>query len=641
MAKFCKLCGAELREASAPPQKKKGKWWLIAIAAVLAVMVSGAVFWKPLLLKFAPDLYVAIVTGNTFRALEKRGGLGQVIQTAGDCMEDGTVDISATVSNRYIRNDYTIRAAIASEAKKKKWELNFQYNETKDDKNLDLGLYIDDDFLAVNSAQVNDGQYYGLTYDSFAEDLMHSGLSEKLTDEQIRLYDDMIQYYDDMISASNCCNHVLEPYAEIIREYTESIPVDVSTGSIELNGQETLCDTISYELNQDDLLDMMSSLVDKMEDDEDLRNMILGYSVTEEQKTEAEEKWSDLIHAFRAALNGDTLSFRVNKASGKMIFYAYKNRLVAMKMDVDFIDMLYEETSKAVMTLSFGFDPSQDDIRLEYRQAGAEEDRNILLVSGMRQEGSVYTHTLSIDTSINEKESNVKFQAVWDQQEGKVILTRNADDKKNSFEFGLKEIENGYEVSLTDLDTAYPVEIDLCVSFQKGTSIQTPKFVNLDQMNMEVFEDIYIDLNSSGLSIPIIGDKTSRFVCLSTGLWQGQADELESKARCLSYQYNKDVVLVYVFDSQIAPLDDYARKFYTENGYGYGDQNDGVIFVFNQYNRRCTFVPFGSCAETFTANEVVDIISACQRKASDGEDEYEVFSTCLEMVSTLYSQFYS
>lgn len=179
-------------EASPAKQKKNKKWlrWAIPVASVLVLAIAAALLWKPLLLKFAPETYLNMASKRTFAALAERGegSPAALIGTAQEILEKGTVDISVDTNDPEI-GEIDIDLSMASDQAAKQYAVNGEMQILGQD--IDMGLYVDEDVFALKVNPFTNGNYYGLTYDSFDSDIRASAFSSVLEENVITQISDI------------------------------------------------------------------------------------------------------------------------------------------------------------------------------------------------------------------------------------------------------------------------------------------------------------------------------------------------------------------------------------------------------------------------------------------------------------------
>lgn len=540
MAKFCTNCGAELpedaltcsfcgtslnspepaqtneetpviqdREQPEPPRKKKGKWWLIPVAAVLAIVIAGAFLWKPLLLKFSPQTYLGMASAKTAKAMAKRseGSPLSLLNMGSDC---GTMDVVLDYKDEF-SGESTVKMSIASDLKAKKWAVNADLSAAGQD--MDLDVYVDSDFLALRSNLIPEEDYYGLTYDTFADDLRKSAFGEMLTDSQIEQFDEIVQLFDDSIDRYSNYEELLEPYIQLIEDYVKNLKAITGSEKLELGDKQYKCDTIAYTLEQDELVDLLDEMIDKLEDDEDLKDMFLS-PISSIYGEDLDASWSDMVDELRDILNAMD---EETDAEGVLVYYIHSTRIVAADFDIELSEHGGDGQINVDTMLTFGKDPSKDDMILDLEVEVDEETVEFRCVSSVENKDGIYKNTLSVTGGADDdSELDIKLITKWNRENGKLSfdLASEIDGEEFNTDFSIKvlEITDGLQIAVDDL---YALITDIDESFSDGNdqfdcsftidikdncSIETPEYINLDQIDEDVISDLIGNIGLGGVS---------------------------------------------------------------------------------------------------------------------------------------------
>lgn len=580
-----------------PRPKKKGKWWLAPIAAVLALVVAAAFLWKPLLLKFAPRTYLAMASGRTMSALGKRseGSPAALIGTASEYMNDGTMDIRAVINDEY-SGQVSIDASVAADQEAKKWAVNAGVSSMGQETNFDL--YMDADFLALRSSMLADGAYYGLTYDSFEEDLRASAFGEMLTEDDIALMTEMVDTLDKSIESPVDYEALMAPYIEKISEFSEGLTMTTGSAEIELDGKQEKCDTISVAFEKDELLDLMNDLLDMLEEDDDLRDTFKGYIAamgTGEQ--DVEDLWKEMVDELRDSL--DEIDESTN-AEGVLTYYIHGSKLAAIGCEIEFTEPGGDGEINVEMMLSFGTDAAESDIILDMTVEVDREEIEIRLVSSVEKNDSTYKEKLTINGNADGSQLKVQSTSDWNRSTGDLDfdVSTDVDGEKYEVEFSLKlqETESGIEIAIDDLyelilcfdetfdDYNDAFDCSISVAFSKGSDIKTPDYVNLDQIDSELINEV---LGSFGYSEdedwidedydPSEVGVTPKIIDNAGLLTSNEESNLEYLAQSIVSFYEMDVVILTVDNTNGADVTTYADNYFDYNDYGIGDDNSGVL----------------------------------------------------------------
>lgn len=148
----------------------KRKWLLLLIAFVLAAVALLAVFWDGIFIYLAPKSVLTAALHGAMEDLQTRYENSPISMLAGYISPDGqyTAQMKLVTEKEIlgpVRWDMTVQADT--------WNNRMSADGvvSTENKELDLRLYLDLDFVSVSSDDLLDGTDYGITYDTFPEDV--------------------------------------------------------------------------------------------------------------------------------------------------------------------------------------------------------------------------------------------------------------------------------------------------------------------------------------------------------------------------------------------------------------------------------------------------------------------------------------
>ena len=112
-------------------------------------------------------------------------------------------------------------------------------------------------------------------------------------------------------------------------------------------------------------------------------------------------------------------------------------------------------------------------------------------------------------------------------------------------------------------------------------------------------------------------------------LTDSQEEELLGKIENIADMYDFDVVIYTSEDGTIYSAMDEADDFFDYNGYGYGDNHDGIVFYVNMATRDYWLSTSGYGITVFTDYGLDVVEATCQPYLSDG-NYYEAFDSYLD-----------
>ena len=162
---------------------KKGIWAGIFLA-MLGIAAGLYFFWEEIVLIVAPKAVLTTSLTKLVDQLEERFE-GDPLWVLLDLVDpDGryTADVNFRTENELLGSvDYDLNVKTDFQAHR----LYASGTATMAQRELDLSLYLDKDKMAVSSDGLVDGQYYGITYESFREDIYSIPLLKWMVSDKV------------------------------------------------------------------------------------------------------------------------------------------------------------------------------------------------------------------------------------------------------------------------------------------------------------------------------------------------------------------------------------------------------------------------------------------------------------------------
>ena len=227
MAEICKLCGAEMPDEAAfcpqcggpkPPvqQKKKVKWWMIVVPVLLVIVLAAALLWKPVYMHLMPEAALAKAAVNTVEELKARneGSPFLVLAGAYDETQQNTVEMKLNYWDEYT-GDVTLGMTAQYDRLAKQSQLEMamaMYGQS-----FDIGMYVDDEVLAMNMSQLTGENYFGIVYETFSQDIRGNSLVfDALGEETVEVLEEYVDLIHSSMSQETAEFSPSERYGEIL-----------------------------------------------------------------------------------------------------------------------------------------------------------------------------------------------------------------------------------------------------------------------------------------------------------------------------------------------------------------------------------------------------------------------------------------
>ena len=414
---------------------KKFRVGVVVLTAVVLVLVLVAVFWDSILLYAAPKTVILKSLTSICTQLEARfenSPLQMVVRNL-DLGGENTAQIRADTSNKLlgdIHYDMTVQTNTAEH------QLLAQGTAGTKKHALDLALYLDENFLAVSSEELVQGNWYGITYETFAEDIrkipllpyvLRDGLIEKWEDSLRNIQGQMLRTYSLPDTGGMTQGELFEMLGWLLL-----LPGKISDDQILIDGETTMCKRIDYSASGEQVAEYLGQ----------------------------------------------------EDAQIDVSFYLYEMAVVRVKMS-------YAAGEEWVTgDLFLGVDPAAETLVLDLEQ----------VCDGQQTSWSASVWTRCEGTQYSEKWTFVKDGAEnqlvydWDTASGELGLTYN---REITASLTMQEREEGLWMQTEDMPQLLQI-IDpsrkplnspvICsMTVQKGSSISEPEYKNLDQWSLEDF----------------------------------------------------------------------------------------------------------------------------------------------------------
>lgn len=311
--------------------------------------------------------------------------------------------------------------------------------------NLDLAFYADPNFMAVSSQNLVSGQYYGITYDSFLQDIQSIPLLTWLIGDPIlNSWNEKVQNIQETMEAGYYVPYLPVLSADDLTKLTLffiTAPADVEKTTFSVNGEDLELHKISYSLNSPQITDLLCQILD-LEPDES-------------------------VHS-------------------EATFHVYKNKIVAAEI------MGANSSTSRIIRLEMGLDISQDPIVavLSTEKDQSRDEKKIRIETAAKS--PVFRERWEF-TSSNHNRLLINYE--WSPSSGDMWLQINEGEATPLNFTGTEEgirIESSNFVPL--FRYLYPEQekqlhntVSGTVTFSRGNAISVPQYKNLSEWSLDDF----------------------------------------------------------------------------------------------------------------------------------------------------------
>lgn len=418
----------------------KRKWWIIPVVLVLAAVLLLGIFWDAAAVHLAPKAVLTATLTNTFARLEHRFAgsplliLGRGLNADGkntiQLSLDTTDDLLGDMAYRMnIQTDGIAGAAFAEGTVTTKGNI------------LDLSLYMDGEFAAISSDSLLEGNYYGITYDTFSEDIRKNQLlAFMLGEKTIVEWEESVADLQVQMNRSYTMPEISQNDISMAMVGILALKAQVEQETLNLNGNELECFAVRF------------------------------HAEGSEIKAAAEHAQVELPFA----INEDS------KLTAS--FYIYEDLVVQARLTVT-----GPEGCELVLTL--GDEPEGDDLTLKAVIHHSNSTQSYEAVVHTTSDESIYSERLRLSKTENGEQESTEIYYDYTPASGEAKLRRDGRE----VELILTAAEEGFNLQTKDFEGLASIltgdEDDgnspATITVTKESDISVPKYKNFDQWSME------------------------------------------------------------------------------------------------------------------------------------------------------------
>lgn len=412
------------------------KWfiWVLLIVLMICVLTTAAFFWDTILLYTAPKAVLSAALTRLYSQLEVRfsGCPAAVLAKYFDPEGRYTAHIQADTGNVLlgdIRYDMTVQTDAASH------RLCAQGTAGTSDHDLALSMYLDDSFLAVSSEDLVQGDWYGITYDSFASDIRCIPL----------------------------LSHVLSE--SIIRKWDASLR------------------DIQAMMRKDYVIPEFSGLSDK-----EMQTLLAGILMLQGKVSADQIKTGDAWTECRRidyTVSAEQLPGILPQEGGRFSLSFYLHEKSVIRIDFEYLS----EPDRVNGEIHFGVNPASEAISLVLNREKNGSSSDIRISVSTRNTEGEY-----IENWIIQKDGiQTAFHYDWYPMSGDLLVSWN---NGTSVTLNLAETEAGIRLYTEDCaellealngKECAQIPKQCTITLQKGSGLVTPTYKNLDQWSLDDF----------------------------------------------------------------------------------------------------------------------------------------------------------
>ena len=428
-------------------------WWWIILPLMAVALILVAVFWNTVMIYCAPKAVLTKALTDTAHELEERFRLNPLRNVMDLYSPQGQYTASlelTTVTDKLgeVVCDLNVHTDAVNHQLLAEGTINFSNTD------LDLSLYLNQDYMAVSSQDLVKGAYYGVTYDTFLEDMDRFPLIKAMIPKNtLSAWLDSLENIQALMRRSYEVPQISTDNLHLLLAGILLLDCDVSRGEWrDIDCYQITCSASGPEIQT-----------------------LLGYVLETTSSVDAQ-------------IISD--------------FYLFEQRLIGFQLQG------IAGENMVVYSLDLGEMPMAPLHLTEKRVEGGQE-RDTVLSMQTEVNGPVYQETIRWNVEKDESEDHVDVSYSWNSNNGDMILSWN---QEMPVQLNLKRNQQGLQIITEDFAYLLKLlqkregipqkDISGILILSPGAPLEAPSFMNLDRWSTQ---DLLTLLKGLGnlLGIPI------------------------------------------------------------------------------------------------------------------------------------------
>jgi len=498
--KYCSDCGTQTSlktstpgntplSFTGPPQiskKPRKALWITIISVTAVILVTATVY----LLYFRDagallSLNRAINNLNTEVTERINNTPVKAAAMLPEIMEDGTVTADFSYSNSilgsWFSSDISGNVKLASNTIDRDFALDARLNVFGG--NYDLDAYIDRERLALRLQLLGDS-FYGITYETFRDDIRVFGKLLRLSDRDMDMYADIVDQISSVMNMESQDKEINEAYMDVFSGFIGNLSINSSRMVSESTDKKTNR-IITIFVSKDDLVALFNDLYDIFENDKGLQEQLNIYGsslfqiLTDNNLSNHDyflTTIKDIIDNFERSYSGDIKL---------MFFIGEKDRLVRFVINSD-IEYNGENLEYGV---TFDFGNSITDTWMFSFWTAKNNDIEMLSINWSYDDFSeTYINTVLVTAT---DMAYTIFSSEWNKDNGNYIFSY--DDGYDTYEIvgNFTLDDTSFRLMLHDISPANSdSNFTISILAEPGAQIDKINYINIDKWGNALLESV-------------------------------------------------------------------------------------------------------------------------------------------------------
>ncbi len=425
-------------------EQKKNRPWMRALLILLVIVLLAAILWFTVGNRLVSKLLLTSALSRTFSQLETRFADDPLWILSSAYNQEGqySADVAMTAQSALLGE---VTYDMAVQANGSAHQIYAEGTAAAADTALNLSVYLDGDFMAVSSQELLEGTYYGITYNSFSEDLRQIPLlSLLISDSRLAQWAESVQSIQELMLHSDPLPDVSELSGTELRDLLLAIaalPCKVEKDSVSIDGETVSCRRLDFSVDGQQVETVLSELT-------------------------------------QGRFGGE--------ATVTASFYMAQRSVVQILLTCE------EGADTVQYSLYLGLNPEEDRLVFQAKDQENGLDETFSLAVTTQRSDSSYSETWEIENANREAYS---YSFDWAPASGEMTLHSSASSEAAALT--LTETEDGFQLKTEDLRQLLRVlsreepteasEIACVMTVRQGAQIATPSYKNLDEWSLEDF----------------------------------------------------------------------------------------------------------------------------------------------------------
>lgn len=483
-----------------PEKQRRFPVWIVAVAVILCLCVAVALLWQPVMTALVPEAALTVAVANTVAqaALRLTSPLTDCVTQAAGYVQNGSMDAEITLKS--ILSNMSYRLTTTSDPENRRQASS--YHVTALELTTDIETYLDADCAAFSMDLLTGGDYYGITFDTYASDLEKADFYPNLSNKTLASFHDFVAELDAVYPNENTRTAGLElpsieapDWLRTLLAYVTELDFEGSDAMVTLDGSATECSAITTRMDSRYAANMFLDALETVSS-----NIFLASSLYSDDDGEQTPELQEKLEYYRDNTEGNVI----------LVAYLYQNALVAVDLEWEFTANhgTLDISDTEILRLNLGANPSESDWKLELKQSkGASTTASeYAFICRETQYALVEYRTENGSTS----QTYMSLQ--WDEASGLVTLdmTKSSGTETLSASTNGTILRTDSEVSvniaglydffkiatlpsfLQGIDLGLVSDASVVATFSAETDIVKPEYVNLDQWELPWLLDLFL-----------------------------------------------------------------------------------------------------------------------------------------------------